>query len=903
MKPGPRLAIDFGTTRTKVAYYDTEREQARLVELGISQREIIPSVFYVPRRDRGEILVGDDAMAQIDIDPAGIVREIKREIDKLGKKYVGPGRLTPTRVELAAEMLRTIRRRCEAGVFHGQQIDKCRLTVPVTYTESQRNKLYEAANLAGFNDIQFIDEPTAAARAWVEQQGERLGDHIVVVDVGGGTTDFSVVEWSHNRFRPDTHVLPEGFAQGGNDIDDHACDELLARQSESDQDAVRQSKDSFLVKLRSIKEQFTRGLKRQVMSSGQTSVEVEQDVFHQAEAEFLNRLSEELTGFIKKCRSADINAPIAILVGGASRIAGLQSKVEEICPGKVFVWESADFATVLGAVDYPGNEVAIVTVRERKAQASYTEALKAAISDDRITVSERDYLNMRREQLGLTEETYTGIELKILGAALADIPVIDESIPALQPSDPHVISKAESLVKEQKLEEALECLQIALDCRPNVPEYLLLRSKIYIDQERWLLAWSAANAVIMLSPTLPAAIYYRFLSNFMQRKFDAVTGDLGFLLANTNEFRADVIFFGAAINYQKGIELGLCEDLEKIINEPVRSQPSSKAIAARMILPAIYLKHDCGLEAVLAIEELIKTTHNISVRQRVDAVSFVKLFLEKDFAAYAVQFLENQDRIMRRLLGAHKLIKKNSEQDVGRGFVQSCIAVGASVRYIENVANGNLSRVKGALIESARLFDMGKVPACDVKELLIFSLKIGLGDVIKLREIAGFQAFVQYMIPQLTVTEDHGAFLNFIHIKNESLFTVSYVVVVASIVRADGSQQTETVTHNSLAPGAVHQWDSVFKEPGWFGGNIKGVTLNASCKEGVCNVKACQQCPDTLQADAHPGSTTPSHSFTTQCRHCGSSSTVHLSNFNQEVLCIHCKRSFIALTKSSQVEN
>jgi len=351
MKPGPRLAIDFGTTRTKIAFYDTDRKQSRLIELGLIQHAIIPSVFYVPKRGSGDILVGDDAMAHIDVDPVGIVREIKRDIDKLGKKYVGPGRLTPTRVELAAEMLRSIRRRCEEGVFHSQKINRCRLTVPVTFTVSQRMKLSEAAELAGFNDILFIDEPTAAAQAWMKHCGERFSDHVVVIDVGGGTTDFSVVEWSNNRFRHNIHVPPEGFSQGGNDIDDQACDVLLDRQSDETQETVRQAKDSFLVKLRSIKEQFARGVKHQRLSSGQTVVEVQPDIFQQAEAEFLDRLIKELKSFLEKCRIAGIDSPVAILVGGASRIAGLKSKVEELCPGKVFTWESADFATVLGAAE------------------------------------------------------------------------------------------------------------------------------------------------------------------------------------------------------------------------------------------------------------------------------------------------------------------------------------------------------------------------------------------------------------------------------------------------------------------------------------------------------------------------------------------------------------------------
>jgi len=55
----PAVAIDFGTTRTKVAYYDVNRREPRLVELGRQTPAIIPSIFYVS--PEGDQLVGDDA--------------------------------------------------------------------------------------------------------------------------------------------------------------------------------------------------------------------------------------------------------------------------------------------------------------------------------------------------------------------------------------------------------------------------------------------------------------------------------------------------------------------------------------------------------------------------------------------------------------------------------------------------------------------------------------------------------------------------------------------------------------------------------------------------------------------------------------------------------------------------
>ena len=84
------LAIDFGTTRTKVAYFDERRSEPRLVQLGEEQRETIPSVFYLPK-EGGRILVGDDAQKMAEEQPEGLVIGLKREIHKHGKIRRGLG--------------------------------------------------------------------------------------------------------------------------------------------------------------------------------------------------------------------------------------------------------------------------------------------------------------------------------------------------------------------------------------------------------------------------------------------------------------------------------------------------------------------------------------------------------------------------------------------------------------------------------------------------------------------------------------------------------------------------------------------------------------------------------------------------------------------------------------------
>lgn len=76
------------------------------------------------------------------------------------------------------------------------------LAVPASFDAVARELTAEAALAAGFDDLTLIEEPQAALYAWIEAQGERWRDHlsagdvVLVIDLGGGTTDFCAIQAS-----------------------------------------------------------------------------------------------------------------------------------------------------------------------------------------------------------------------------------------------------------------------------------------------------------------------------------------------------------------------------------------------------------------------------------------------------------------------------------------------------------------------------------------------------------------------------------------------------------------------------------------------------------------------------------------------------------------------------------
>lgn len=77
------------------------------------------------------------------------------------------------------------------------------LTIPASFDDMARGLTMKAAKSAGFRHVTLIEEPQAAFYCWMMEAGPNLGlapgQRVVVVDVGGGTTDFTLIEAIEDR--------------------------------------------------------------------------------------------------------------------------------------------------------------------------------------------------------------------------------------------------------------------------------------------------------------------------------------------------------------------------------------------------------------------------------------------------------------------------------------------------------------------------------------------------------------------------------------------------------------------------------------------------------------------------------------------------------------------------------
>ncbi|MBE0413753.1 Hsp70 family protein [Yoonia sp.] len=211
-----RLGIDFGTSNTAAGIMAAGRPH--LIEIEPGRNTMPTSVFF--DHDRRVTIYGNSAnTALIDGREGRFMRALKSVLGTplmRERRQIAHERLTL--LDVVARFLQMIRERAEAAT--GDTFDRALSGRPVRFhsADDGRNAqaevdLRDAYHLAGFTEVQFMYEPEAAALA---SGPLAKGDLGLIVDIGGGTSDFSVFA----RDGDATQIIAShGVRIGGTDFD------------------------------------------------------------------------------------------------------------------------------------------------------------------------------------------------------------------------------------------------------------------------------------------------------------------------------------------------------------------------------------------------------------------------------------------------------------------------------------------------------------------------------------------------------------------------------------------------------------------------------------------------------------------------------------------------------------
>jgi WD40 repeat protein/actin-like ATPase involved in cell morphogenesis len=353
-----RIAIDFGTERTKVSYLSAPGRSPELLRFVYEENEksFVPSLFYLPK-ESDQLLFGYEAEAMLEEDPVGVIDDLKRRLHE-GRRRANGREATPR--AMLAKLFAYLRDQSRENVaaFNGDAPDEVVLTVPPAFGPAQRDVVRNAALDAGFKTVvEMIDEPVAAARAWLADCGDEV-DHIVVLDCGGGTVDWAYLRRdSVGAIRVAANCPPGGIDRlGGRDIDDGLVELVECKLAEAGEDSVEfgvTRRPRLRARLRRIKESMTRNSQQNfTVRVGDRAVTIDRtEIDAVVYDKFVARATDGLRAYFDRVAKVypGRDAPHALMVGGSGRLAGLKEAIAKL-GFEVTAWDRADFAAAIGAL-------------------------------------------------------------------------------------------------------------------------------------------------------------------------------------------------------------------------------------------------------------------------------------------------------------------------------------------------------------------------------------------------------------------------------------------------------------------------------------------------------------------------------------------------------------------------
>lgn len=218
------IGIDFGTSNSAVGFF--KGGSPCLVELE-DKRQTIPSAIFYDTEENA-ILFGNEAISfYIDGCEGRLLRSLKSILgSSLINESTEIGYNNIFFKDIIVNFIKYLKSKAEFAV--GRAVDSVVMGRPVRFVDSDeqadtlaQSHLEEITRKAGFNNVFFQYEPIAAALDY--EQAIKKEELALIVDIGGGTSDFSIIRVSPDRRgkidRKQDILANAGVHIGGTDLD------------------------------------------------------------------------------------------------------------------------------------------------------------------------------------------------------------------------------------------------------------------------------------------------------------------------------------------------------------------------------------------------------------------------------------------------------------------------------------------------------------------------------------------------------------------------------------------------------------------------------------------------------------------------------------------------------------
>ncbi|KAG0618240.1 hypothetical protein M758_4G048400 [Ceratodon purpureus] len=371
------VGIDLGTTNSAMAAM--EGGQPTIITNAEGHRTTPSVVAYTKKGDR---LVGQIAKRQAVVNPTNtfysVKRFIGRKMSEVGEelkqvtykivedsngnvKLVYPSnnkQFSPE--EISAQVVRKLVD--DASKFLSDKVDKAVITVPAYFNDSQRQATKDAGRIAGIDVLRIINEPTAASLAYGFDK--KKNETILVFDLGGGTFDVSVLEVGEGVFEVlstagDTHL-------GGDDFDKRIVDWLandfkaaegvdLLKDAQALQ-RLTESAEKAKIELSSLTQTTISLPFITATADGPKHIDatLTRAKFEELCSDLFDRCREPVKTALEDAKLSFNDLDEVVLVGGSTRIPGVQQLVKQMTGKDPNVSVNPDEVVALGAAVQAG---------------------------------------------------------------------------------------------------------------------------------------------------------------------------------------------------------------------------------------------------------------------------------------------------------------------------------------------------------------------------------------------------------------------------------------------------------------------------------------------------------------------------------------------------------------------
>jgi len=306
------LGIDFGTTNTVISYFNNNK--SNIMSDGVYK--MIPSkIGYIEDR----VYCGN----YIPLNCDNIIHSFKLLDDNSEYLIIFFKHI----YDLIIKNLKAVINNIKAVINNIKAV----ITVPSNFNDTQRENIRRCFNLVNIKVIRIINEPSSAALAYGMNSSSNTFEKILVIDTGGGTMDFTILEKSEMFFEV---IDSRGLNNlGGNNFTDIIFNYF---------------KDLSWTNCQKMKEKLSY-LDSFEIKDNNKNYFMTRNTFNNLTQELIKQMEEILT---EMCINIDINH--IILVGGTSRIPILQESIKKIMNKNIWIHPNLETVVAEGAGLYCG---------------------------------------------------------------------------------------------------------------------------------------------------------------------------------------------------------------------------------------------------------------------------------------------------------------------------------------------------------------------------------------------------------------------------------------------------------------------------------------------------------------------------------------------------------------------